>query len=192
MQQLFNRDEAVWSLFDGRSKNYFGINYANNRSSDIVPGDPAATVTTGERIRYDWRGVAELAPGDNLIVGAEQQTDRMDTTGFSAENGNKAGFVVLFDLGLGTLQVDICIRSRDAALVTALRGFVGASVFTPGNDAMRLIMTANPHRVFISRVGRAEVFQPIPPPGGRSPDGPHGCAQQMARSLRPARAAEPR
>jgi len=80
---------------------------------------------------------------------------------------------VLFDLGLGTLQVDICIRSRDPALVAALRGFAGASVFAPGNDAMRAIMTANPHRVFISRVGRAEVFQPIPPPGGKSPDGPH-------------------
>ncbi len=46
-------------------------------------------------------------------------------------------------------------------------------MFAPGNDAMRTIMAANPHRVFISRVGRAEVFQPIPPPGGKSPDGPH-------------------
>jgi hypothetical protein len=80
---------------------------------------------------------------------------------------------VLFDLGLGTLQVDICIRSRDPAFVNALRGVVGASVFAPGNDAMRTIMKANPHRVFISSVGRAEVFQPIPPPGGKSPDGPH-------------------
>lgn len=38
---------------------------------------------------------------------------------------------------------------------------------------MGIILAANPHRVFISRVGRAEVFQPIPPLGGRSPDGPH-------------------
>jgi vitamin B12 transporter len=95
VQQLFNRDEAVWSLLDGRIKNYFGVNYANNRSSDVAPGDPAATVTTGERIRYDWHAVAELAPDNNLIVGAEQQTDRIDTTDFSAENGNKAGFVEL-------------------------------------------------------------------------------------------------
>jgi hypothetical protein len=46
-------------------------------------------------------------------------------------------------------------------------------VFAPDSDAMRIILAANPHRVFISRLGRAEVFQPIPPPGGRSPDGPH-------------------
>jgi vitamin B12 transporter len=95
VQQLFNRDEAVWSLFGGRIKNYFGVNYANNRSLDLGPTDPEATITTGERIKYDWHSVTELAPGNNLVVGAEQQTDRMDTTGFSAENGNKAGFVEL-------------------------------------------------------------------------------------------------
>jgi len=95
VQQLFNRDEAVWSLFDGRIKNYFGVNYANNRSFDIAPSDPMATVTTGERIKYDWHAVTELAPGNDFIVGAERETDLMDTTGFSAESGNKAGFVEL-------------------------------------------------------------------------------------------------
>ena len=38
---------------------------------------------------------------------------------------------------------------------------------------MRIILAANPNRVFVSRIGRAEVYQPIPPPGGKSPDGPH-------------------
>ncbi len=95
VQQLFNRDEAVWSLLDGRIRNYFGVNYANNRSSDIAPGDPSATVTTGERIRYDWHAVTELTPNNNLIVGAEQQTDRIGTTAFSAQNGNQAGFAEL-------------------------------------------------------------------------------------------------
>lgn len=80
---------------------------------------------------------------------------------------------ILFDLGLGTLQIDACIRVADAGVASALRSRVGASIFAPGNDAMRIVLAANPHRVFISRVGRAEVFQPIPPPGGRSPDGPH-------------------
>ena len=95
VQQFFTRQEAVASLFDGRIMNYFGVNYANNRSSAIAPGDPAATVTTGERVEYDWHAVTALAPGHNFIVGLQQQTDRMDTAGFSAENGNKAGFVEL-------------------------------------------------------------------------------------------------
>lgn len=80
---------------------------------------------------------------------------------------------VLFDLGLGTLQVDACVRSNDEEVVGALRGCTGKSVFDPGSAAMRVILAANPHRVFISRAGRAEVFQPIPPPGGKSPNGPH-------------------
>lgn len=80
---------------------------------------------------------------------------------------------ILFDLGLGTLQIDACIRVEERDVVSALRNRTGRSVFASGNDAMRIILAANPHRVFISRVGRAEVFQPIPPPGGRSPDGPH-------------------
>jgi hypothetical protein len=80
---------------------------------------------------------------------------------------------VLFDLGLGTLQIDACIRVSDPGVVAALRGRAGKSLFAPENDTMRIILAANPHRVFVSRIGRAEVFQPIPPPGGKSPDGPH-------------------
>jgi hypothetical protein len=80
---------------------------------------------------------------------------------------------VLFDLGLNTLQVDVCVRSAEPEVVAALRDHAGRSIFTAGSDAMRIILAANPHRVFVSRIGRAEVFQPIPPPGGQSPDGPH-------------------
>jgi hypothetical protein len=80
---------------------------------------------------------------------------------------------VLFDLGLGTMQIDVCVRVSDIQTIAALRNCTGKPVFAPGNDAMRIILGANPHRVFVSRIGRAEVFQPIPPPGGKSPDGPH-------------------
>jgi Family of unknown function (DUF6925) len=38
---------------------------------------------------------------------------------------------------------------------------------------MQVVLAANPHRVFISRLGRVEVYQPIPPPDGKSPEGPH-------------------
>jgi hypothetical protein len=80
---------------------------------------------------------------------------------------------VLFDLGLGTLQIDACSRVGEPDVVAALRSRTGKSVFSPENDVMRLILGANPHRVFVSHIGRAEVFQAIPSPGGRSPDGPH-------------------
>ncbi|MGB3446462.1 MAG: hypothetical protein WBA48_07180 [Xanthobacteraceae bacterium] len=80
---------------------------------------------------------------------------------------------VLFDLGLGAPQADLCIRVADPHVAGELRNHVGRAVFEPGNPAMGVILAANPHRVFISRIGRAEVYQPIPPHDGKSPEGPH-------------------
>jgi uncharacterized protein DUF6925 len=80
---------------------------------------------------------------------------------------------VLFDLGLGALQADFCVRIGDRSLAALLREHVGRAVFEPGNPAMAMILAAHPHRVFISRLGRIEVYQPIPPPSGKSPEGPH-------------------
>jgi hypothetical protein len=80
---------------------------------------------------------------------------------------------VLFDLGLGVLQVDCCIRTSDAELIAALRDAAGRSLFEPGNPAMGLILRHGPHRVFVTHCGRAEVYQPIPLPGGKAPEGPH-------------------
>ena len=75
---------------------------------------------------------------------------------------------VLFDLGLGALQVDAHVRSGDPAVIAALRSCAGKSLFAPGNAAMGVILASTPHRVFASRLGRIEVFQPIPPADGKS------------------------
>ena len=92
VRQLFTREEAILSLLDGRIKNYFGVNYTNNWCSDIAPGDPTATVTTGDRLKYDWRSCDRRLPtGQNLVVGAEQQTETMNTTGLSAKNRQQCG-----------------------------------------------------------------------------------------------------
>ena len=80
---------------------------------------------------------------------------------------------VLFDLGFGALQADCCVRVADPALLATLRACAGRAVFEPGNPAMAAIVPASPHRVFLSRVGRIEVYQRIPPAHGKSPEGPH-------------------
>ena len=80
---------------------------------------------------------------------------------------------VLFDLGLGARQTDFYVRSGDPDVIAALRRCTGKSVFSPSSGAMKVILAANPHRVFVSRLGRIEVYQPIPPAGGKSPSGPH-------------------
>jgi len=84
---------------------------------------------------------------------------------------DKAG--TLFDLGLAIAHVDAMIRVDDAAAIEKLRLQAGKSVFAPDSTAMSAILAVHPHRVFASRCGRIEVFQPIPPPHGRSPEGPH-------------------
>src|ERR1700676_3474804 len=95
VHQFFTREEAVWSLLDGRIKNYFGVNYTNYWNSDMAPGDLGATISTGNRLKFDWHSVTQLAAGNNLIVGLEQETFQLQTPTLSAESGNKAGFIEL-------------------------------------------------------------------------------------------------
>jgi hypothetical protein len=80
---------------------------------------------------------------------------------------------IRFDLGLDAAQVDCCVRTANDALISRLRAQTGRSLFEPGNPAMALILQHSPHRVFVTRAGRAEVYQSIPAPGGKAPEGPH-------------------
>lgn len=80
-----------------------------------------------------------------------------------------------FDLGVGAPHVDMMVRISpdDAATRAALREGVGRPLLEMGNPAGAAIARASPTRVFRSALARLEVHQPIPPPGGRSPEGPH-------------------
>jgi vitamin B12 transporter len=93
VHQFFGREEAVWSLFDGRIKNYFGVNYTSDWTSDNGPTDPVSTITTGNRLKYDWHSVTEVVTGQNLVVGLERENSELNTTGLSAQTGNSADFV---------------------------------------------------------------------------------------------------
>ncbi|WP_226358096.1 MULTISPECIES: hypothetical protein [unclassified Pseudonocardia] len=77
---------------------------------------------------------------------------------------------VLVDLGLGTATVDACVRTADPDLLGLLRRAEGG----PLDGALTAaLVAAGPHRVFTTALGRVEVYAAIPPPEGRSPDGPH-------------------
>ena len=80
---------------------------------------------------------------------------------------------ILFDLGIGAWQADLCVRIADPDVVAKLRPLCGRALLEPGNPAMGIILAANPPRVFISKIGRIEVYQPIPAANGQSPEGPH-------------------
>lgn len=78
----------------------------------------------------------------------------------------------LFDLGVGCGCVTMAVRTADPALMAALRAAEGRGLLaTPG--IMGPMLAAQPHRVLLSPAGRIEVFQPIPPADGKSPEGPH-------------------
>jgi hypothetical protein len=81
----------------------------------------------------------------------------------------------VFDLGVGAPHVDMMVRlgPDDSATRAALREGVGRPLLEAGNPAGLAIARASPTRVFLSALARLEVHQPIPPPGGRSPEGPH-------------------
>lgn len=80
---------------------------------------------------------------------------------------------ILFDVGLGQLQVDVMVRTKDPETLTLLRAAAGQALFDPAQTLMAHLPRLSPHRVFVTHCGRIEVFSDIPAPDGRSPDGPH-------------------
>ncbi len=80
---------------------------------------------------------------------------------------------VLFDMGLGTEQVDVCVRTADPKALARLRADLGRSPLAPDNPLMQAMPQFSPHRVFICRFARLEVYQRIPGPDETPPEGPH-------------------
>jgi vitamin B12 transporter len=95
-RQLFTRGEARLALFNGAFKNRFGVGYTNYRTTIQAPdtgfGLPPENINHGDRIKFDWQGNIELGKGHALILGVEDQTDRLLDSPISAANDNVAGF----------------------------------------------------------------------------------------------------
>ena len=87
--------------------------------------------------------------------------------------GDREG--VLFDLGVGAPNVDVCVRIREPGLIALLRRHAGGSIFGDAEPAMAAIKAQSPTRVFLSRAGRIEVYQPIGSLADNrpTPEGPH-------------------
>ena len=80
---------------------------------------------------------------------------------------------ILFDLGLGRAASRFMLRTTDPALMALLRSLIGEPLGRVLAQAGSAIVKASPTRVVETAIGRAEITAPIPPPGGRSPDGSH-------------------
>lgn len=78
----------------------------------------------------------------------------------------------LFDLGLGSAHCDFHVRSTNPDHIARLRAASGR-VLLDEPRVFAEIVEMSPHRVFVSALGRIEVYQRIGGPGGATPCGPH-------------------
>lgn len=153
-----------------------GLTLATARGAmrlDFAPEpEIVAYETLGARPRGWLQGVAFTLPAAEIGVAGRTVLTELgaDRSAILPDHRD----AILFDLGLGTANVDACIRSGDAALLAELRRHVGRPLPADG-AAVDAIREAHPHRVFLSALGRIEVFAPIGSsrPGASTPEGPH-------------------
>lgn len=96
-KRFVTRAEGVWSLWDGRVANTFGIGYANEDRESREPatafGPGSVSNYLGERTIYDWRTDIAVATGHKLILGLQHERERLDDDSLVVSSGNSAGFV---------------------------------------------------------------------------------------------------
>ncbi|MGQ0466929.1 MAG: DUF6925 family protein [Sporichthyaceae bacterium] len=117
-----------------------------------------------------WNQTVALCVPVSLAGPARTTVTELGADVAALRPGDRSG--VLVDLGLGLPAVDVCVRVVDPDLLERLRAAEGTSLFADPH-LVGAIVASGPHRVFVTACGRVEVFAPIPPAEGRSPDGPH-------------------
>ena len=139
---------------------------------DVVPGLRPVAYETMSKTGKGW--------GQGLVLCLPQEQARMGERTVVTELGPDTEAIrpqdrgaILFDLGIGKAQSDICVRTADPRTIELLREACGKSLFAHGHGIAAQMPALSPHRVFRSKVARVEVYQPIPPPDGKTPDGPH-------------------
>lgn len=160
-------DEGVIDLTDGR------LGMATPRGAIALIPTPALHPLAYETaVGSGWNhAVALCVPRDTCTMGRRAVVTELGSDQAAARGEDRDG--ILFDLGLDLLAVDACVRASDPDHVACLRAGVGMPLFDPQNPIGPRLVAMSPHRVFIARIGRIEVYAPIPAPGGTSPDGPH-------------------
>ena len=109
------------------------------------------------------RGRAEPFPGEGLTrLGLDMDAVHPD--------GRKA---VLYDFGLGRAAGAFCIRTDSHPLMSGLDASLGLNWSQLLSEKGAHILAESPVRVVRNSIGRIEVYNRIPPPGGKSPIGPH-------------------
>jgi hypothetical protein len=120
---------------------------------------------------WAWNhGIAACLPESKSSMGNRSVLTKLGTDENALRSDAKDH--VLFDMGLGAPHVDFCVRTNDPYLIDILTRAEGTNIFE-NKEAGMAIVHKSPNRIAITAMGRTEVYSAIPPPGGKSPEGPH-------------------
>lgn len=128
------------------------------------------------------QGVALCLPESQARMGGRSVVTELGLDHEAVRPQDRGG--ILFDLGLGGRNTEICVRTDDGETSSLLRAASGKPLFTHGHDFLHRLPQLSPHRVFRCRLGRVEVYNPVPPETGKSPEGPHTHVRQRLLALR--------
>lgn len=119
--------------------------FADGWSRTVALCLPEATCTMGRRAV-----LTELGPD----VAAVRPEDRA---------------ALLFDLGLGLRAADACLRTADPARIGRLRAAAGRPLLAAGDGPLPPALVSGLDQVFLTRIGRVEVFAPEAHPAAAGP-----------------------
>lgn len=156
----------------GEAARVTAISAVTPRGGIAIHLDGRARALAWERptARGAWQhGVAFCLPAADAAMHARRAVTPLgpDRGALRAEDRD----ALLFDVGLGATQCDICVRVAEPAAVRMLSAAAGRSPFDAG--LLRDLAAMQPERVFVSRLARVEVRTAIPPADGATPQGPH-------------------
>jgi vitamin B12 transporter len=114
VHEFFTRGEGKLLSFDDNLENKFGITYIhfNRSNTDIDPTNVPSTFS-GDRTKFNWLGTLHLGHDRTVLLGLEDQTDRLANLGITPEFRNRAGFAELHTVILPRLYGTASVREDD-------------------------------------------------------------------------------
>ncbi len=116
-RQLFTRGEARLGLFGGAFENVFGVGYADYRTIIQAPDDgfglPPPTLDRGDRLKLDWLGTITLPGANTLVLGLDDEVERLIDSPIDAGDGERAAFGELQSRPMAGLNLAASVRIDD-------------------------------------------------------------------------------
>ncbi|MEM6663232.1 MAG: DUF1289 domain-containing protein [Pseudomonadota bacterium] len=133
-------------------------------------------------INDDARAVTFDPPGlaaePRIVIAVKRSLGRLPLSEGIADLGPDNGLLPdpegrLYDLGLGRKDARFCVRVANGMAKRALEQADGLTLMQSLSQIAPPLIAESPTRVVETALGRIEVQGQIPPPGARSPEGPH-------------------